>query len=360
MVKIVKKIILVPVWKNLKIPKHFGILLLLFALLIVAGCKDNQFIERQQVAISFYNCENFFDYVHTGNYNDYDFTPSGKYQYFRKEYERKLHNINTVFQSMGDHGKKIFPAIIGLAEVESRMVIDDMIGHAELRRLNYHYVITDGPDPRGINIAFLYRAEQFTLISSETIPIDLSSVNKNSKTRDILHIYGVLLKDTVHIFVNHWPSRREESEESETKRKIAAETLEKHISAIPNGRIIVMGDFNDNPDNRSISGVLKGSEDIRSTDQNTLYNPFLTFYESGMGTEKFDDNWNLFDQIMISRPLTHATKNHLHYESAEIYKPDFLISHKKDHEGEPLRSTIGPHCVNGYSDHFPVLLYLED
>ena len=281
-----------------------------------------QSAKDHELMIAFYNCENFFDTVDNPQKEDEEFTPSGKYHYTQKIYEAKQHNIATVIQSMGESKQHVAPAIIGLAEIENSTVLHDLVSQPEIARRSYKYIIYDGPDPRGINTAMLYDPAQFKLIASDPVHVDISQTIGKNITRDILHVYGVLGGDTVHLFVNHWPSRRGGEEESEPKRGYAAMTVRKYADSVmkkqPNAKVIVMGDLNDNPLNNSIARVLgcrpisiitEHPEQLVSGD---FYSPWADILQTGQGTESYKHEWNLFD-----------------------------------------------HWINGYSDHFPVAIYLR-
>ena len=339
--------------------KKFHLLfILLFTAVYFTGCKPMHYDD--DVLIAFYNCENFFDTTDNPNKNDDEFTPSGTYHYTQRSYEQKLHNIATVFQSMGSY--KTMPALIGLAEVENDAVLATLSRQPELERNNYHYVLTDGHDVRGINVGLLYNPERFRMLSHESIAI--KDKDTSMLTRDILHVFGILNTDTVDIFVNHWPSRRNENEIGySNNRIIVAKILKEQIDALvrthPPAKIIVMGDFNDNPTDSSINIVLCAKEHKASVYPTDLYNPYVNLYKNGSGTEAYQHNWNLFDQILLSGSLVNTTGKGLRYKEAIIYKPDFMTEHRKDIEGTPRRSYTGTRWHNGYSDHFPVMIILS-
>jgi len=334
--------------------------ILLFSLIIsvnyLAGCVQKS--NEHSIAVAFYNCENFFDPADNLAKDDEDFTPDGKYHYTQKIYEQKLHNIATVIQSMdGADG----PAIIGLAEVENSTVLNDLLRQPEIARRDYKYEWYDGPDPRGINVAMLYNPKYFRVLHSEPLHVDLSATDNKSITRDVLHVLGILAGDTVHAFINHWPSRIGGEDESGPKRAIAARVNRDAINALmqqnPNTKVILMGDFNDNPTDNSITGILGAKGDEQQVAVYGLFDPWANIYQAGNGTECFKHSWNLFDQIIISSTLLKSGNNRLYYEHAQIFKPEFIIDHYKGHEGEPHRSFVGTHWINGYSDHFPVMMY---
>ncbi len=337
-------------------PKFFLLLLTACALLLASCASDN---EGRQVAIAFYNCENFFDPADNPAKDDDEFTPQGKYHYTQKIYEQKLHNIATVLQTMNSGAG---PAIIGLAEIENNTVLTDLVQQPEIARRNYKYEWYDGPDPRGINVALVYDPARFVMLRSEALSVDLSGIEGKSHTRDVLYVYGILNGDTVHVFVNHWPSRKGGEGETDAKRVMAARVNRNTIDGIvkndPNAKVIVMGDFNDNPGDVSMATRLGAMAEQTAVAVADLYNPWASLYKSGQGTECFGGKWNLFDQVLISGSLLKNANHKLQYEKAEIFRPDFITDHYKGHDGEPHRSYAGTHWINGYSDHFPVILYL--
>ncbi len=237
------------------------LLLSLICFTSLNGCAQKT--DSHKITVAFYNCENFFDIVHNPVKEDEEFTPEGKYHYTQKIYEQKVHNIATVIQAMdGADG----PAIVGLAEVENNTVLNDLVRQPEIAQSrNYKYEWFDGPDPRGINVAMIYNPKYFRVIKSEPLHVDLSGTGGKSITRDVLHVYGVLDGDTVHVFVNHWPSRRGGEDISDPKRSIAATVnktaIEKLMSRNPNTKVILMGDLNDNPNSASITVVLDAKAD---------------------------------------------------------------------------------------------------
>ena len=325
-----------------------------------SGCAQKPGTDGHDVTIAFYNCENFFDTVDNPAKEDEEFTPEGKFHYTQKVYEQKVHNIATVIQSMdGNDG----PAIIGLAEIENNTVLNDLVNAPEIARRKYKFEWFDGPDPRGINVAMLYNPKYFRVLRSEPLHVDLTGVQGKVITRDVLHVYGILDGDTIDVFVNHWPSRIGGEEESGPKRAITAMVVKDAIASVmskkPASKVIVMGDLNDNPDDKSVHEVLGAKYTQNEVPVSGLYDPWEDIYKTGIGTEEYQHSWNLFDQIIISGAFLKNGNHKLHYNKAEIFKPDFIIDHYKGHEGEPHRSFVGTHWINGYSDHFPVLLYLE-
>lgn len=209
--------------------------------------------------IVFYNVENLFDTDNDSKTEDDDFTPEGKYEWSDGRYEKKLKNLSKVFQSM-DHGAGE-AAIIGLAEVENKAVVEDL-GNMIIPN-GYDVVHGESPDRRGIDVALLYRKDMVKKLDEDFIKIEFS--DRGYTSRDILYFKGQIGDDIVHVFVNHWPSRREGQQETEHRRLDAAKTLKKRIDKIKsddkNAQFILLGDFNDYPDNKSLTNVLNAKSE---------------------------------------------------------------------------------------------------
>lgn len=314
------------------------------------GCKT---APQGSVAIAFYNCELLYDTVDNPLTGDDDFTPEGKNKYGARLYGQKLHNMAVALQSMKDA-----PALVGLAEVENAHVLNDLAQQPELIKRVYKYVLREGADRRGMNVGLLYDARAFTVINSGLTAVPLADTET---TRGVLMVHGVLGEDTLYVLVNHWPSRRGGVEASAGRRAAAAGVVKTIVANIqahsPDARIVIMGDFNDNPTDKSLAQMLGACAAPEQVRPQGLYNPFVAMYAAGQGTEVYRHEWNLFDQILVSGTLLRGKG--LRYERAEIYKPAFLQSKHKDHKGEPYRSWLGSRWINGYSDHFPVVMHLS-
>lgn len=310
----------------------------------------------KRVAIAFYNCENFFDTEDNPMKDDDEFTPTGKFKYTYRIYKQKLHNIAKVVNDMGGNNDL---AMVGLAEVENSRVLKDLVNEPQLVARKYKYVWYDGPDPRGINVALMYDPQRFRLLSSKPVTINISGTGGKVVTRDALQATGVLGYDTVTVLVNHWPSRRGGDMASAPKRIIAANVNKQVAEGLwgknSNAKVIIMGDLNDNPDDESITKTLGAVADKQRVAKRGFYNPYAAIYNSGGGTEVYKKKWNLFDQIIVSGSLVQC-KN-LCYENAEVFKPNYIVDTYKGHEGEPHRSFKGSYWINGFSDHFPVVVY---
>lgn len=314
-------------------------------------------------AIAFYNLENFFNPEDNPLTDDDDFTPEGKNRYTEKVFEQKASNMARAIAALAKDVEQEGPALIGICEVEDDKAIKKMLSMPVLRDKHYRFVRFDGPDHRGINVALLYRSPYFKLIHAQSLHIDLKHL-ETAPTRDILFVKGVLLGDTVFVFINHWPARSGGQAASEPKRKAAAAVNKNAINQIlaqnPKAKIILMGDLNDDPINASIQEVLGAtSQDSKALEQNLLFNPWFEFYQKGIGSLCYQDRWNLFDQILLSAAWLDPHVGIWHYDKARVFNEHFLRTVFGKYKGYPHRSYSGSQWINGYSDHFPTIIYLK-
>ncbi len=317
----------------------------------------------QVAAVAFYNLENLFDTLHDAHKFDLEFTPNGENHYTSKVYHEKLHNLATVIAQLGTDLTPDGPALIGVAEIENDRVLHDLVAQPEIQKRNYHFVHFESPDARGIDVALLYSPKYFKVLKAEALYTDISRFSeKGGKTRDVLHVIGVLAGDTTHVFVNHWPSRRGGEAASAPLRAIAAQVSKRVIDSLmainPNTRVLLMGDLNDDPTSPSVKNVLGAKGNQKKVKPGELFNPWINFIEKGIGTLAYNDSWNLFDQIMLSSGWLHAKDDHWRYYRAEIFNRDFLKENFGRYRGYPHRSFDNGTWLNGYSDHFPVVVFL--
>lgn len=307
--------------------------------------------------IASYNIENLFD-TEDGPNDDAEFLPNSPKQWNQDKYQKKLEKLSEVILSM--HPKNIGPDVIGLIEVENKNVVEDLMKFGKLSEGKYQVIHYESADKRGIDVALCFKSENIKLIKSDFYrPHDDSDTS--FFTRDILHVTLLMgKKDTVHYFVNHWPSRRG-GEESEEKRILVADLLEKKIDSLRainiHTKIVVMGDFNDNPANWSITETLKAKTKKEDVREGHLWNAMADLASKGQGTHKYKNEWNLLDQFMLSHALVHYKKG-IRYHEAFIYNPDFIQEKEERFKGSPLRTFVGNKYLGGYSDHFPILLIL--
>ncbi len=308
------------------------------------------------VAIGFYNCENFFDTTDDPTKDDIENTPSAEV------YPQKLHNIASVFQKLGTDVTPDGPAIIGMAEVENDNVLKAVVAQPEIKNRNYQYIWYPTPDVRGISTAILYNPKYFKVISSRPLRVPLEKLGQTRPTRDILYVCGILSGDTVHLLVNHWPSKSGGEARSAPGRRLAAsvdkELIDSLLKVNPNSKILLMGDLNDNPTSEGVIEVLKAKADKKEVSLTDIYNPWINMYKKGMGTESYQGEWNLIDQIMITGGFVKNTNDKWKYYKEEIFNKDWLTNRVGKDKGLPHRSyTISHTWDNGYSDHFPVVMY---
>lgn len=318
------------------------------------------------IRLVFYNTENFFDTFDDSLTNDDEYTPMGMRGWSYNKFQRKLINISKVFLSIGGWEP---PEIIGMCEVENRFVLYKLTTDTPLSKIGYKIIHEDSPDPRGIDVAMIYRPDKFKPIMYRAIPIRFPN-DPNGRTRDILYVKGMVMgKDTLHVFINHWPSRYGGYAGTKPKRAFVASVLrhatDSLMRVVPDARIVIMGDFNDEPTDESITEVLKARSDSAQLSSTDLFN--MMYRLSGnwrSGTNKFRENWSLIDQIIVSSTLLHSkTGLYTYANGAHIYDAPFLLMEDKTYFGvKPFRTYLGPRYLGGFSDHLPVYLdiYLRE
>ena len=312
-------------------------------------------VRNNMQTVAFYNVENLFDLKNDKRKHDNDFLPGSIKNWTPKRYKNKLRKLGFAISNIGRRETGKHPALIGLAEVENAVVIKDLIASKHLENCNYNYVHFDSPDERGIDVALLYDTKAFKVVNSEAFAVSLTDVDGTPDyTRDVLLVSGVLDGENVHIIVNHWSSRREGEKETEFKRLASSEKVSYIIDSIKkedeHAKIMVMGDFNDTPQNNSVK---------RLVDDYNLYNPMETLRSFTRGSVKHRRQWFIFDQILVSTNFFKSSKNEFEFFKANIFDEDFLKLFKGPFKGSPFRTYVGPKYKGGYSDHFPVYTVLK-
>ncbi len=309
------------------------------------------------VTVAFWNVENFFDTLDNKAKNDEEFLPGAKKQWGSERYLTKIQHLG---QAVKEMNAKRGPDILGMAEIENKAVVEDLV-KAQFPEMKYEIVHIQSPDERGISTAMLFRTSIFKLVSVVGDTIHLSD---NHPTRLILHvILQGKNKVKVHVFVNHWPSRLGGEEKSEGNRIAAAKELRKNVDAVltadANAAIVIMGDFNDEPDNNSIKNELKAEQFIcdSANYSYSLHNLAWQKKRNGEGTLKYRNQWNMLDQIIVSSSVLKTPQKAFSYicNSFQVFKADYMIEHGEKYEGSPLPTYGGSKYLGGYSDHFPVL-----
>ncbi|TQD38488.1 endonuclease/exonuclease/phosphatase family protein [Haloflavibacter putidus] len=317
--------------------------------------------------IAFYNVENLFDTENDPTKYDEASPMMEMSAALREEvYPKKLKNMAKVIAEIGADVTKNAPAIIGVAEVENRKVLEDLVNEPVLRDKNYGIIHEDSPDERGIDVALLYRKDVFKpkSVSSHTLKLfRKNNPEKRDHTRDQLLVSGLLDGDEMHFIVNHWPSRSGGEAASRSKREKAAALNVKIIDSLmaidPYSKIVTMGDFNDGPYNTSIKEVLGAKAEKEDTKVKELYNPMENMQKKqGIGTIAYRDSWDLFDQIIISQAFLKEDYSTYQYYKAGVFNPNYLVNPRGKYKGYPFRSFSGGGFTGGYSDHFPVYIYV--
>lgn len=317
--------------------------------------------DYKPVIIGFYNLENLFDTIDNPMVQDEEFTPNGPRNYNGKIYADKLEKLATVISQMGIEINTDGPALLGVAEVENDTVLNDLVRQKLIEKRNYKIVHYDSKDARGIDVGLLYNPRYFKVEASDKIFVALPSGSKDAYyTRDILWVKGQLDGETVHIYVNHWPSRSGGEKRSEPGRLAAARACRNHIDSIaktePNAKIVIMGDLNDDPVNESITKVLGARPRTDEVNKGGLFNPWTELYKKGIGTLAYQDAWGLFDQIIISYPWLTRSQTGLFYYQQHIFFREYLVENRGRYKGYPMRTWDGNSYRGGYSDHFPTYL----
>ncbi|MEN8790524.1 MAG: endonuclease/exonuclease/phosphatase family protein [Flavobacteriaceae bacterium] len=314
-------------------------------------------------SVFFYNVENLFDTINDPKTFDDPRTTQGKDKWNAKRYNTKLDRLARVISSFGPIDSTKGPDLLGLCEVENHAVLDDLVHHPQLLGFQYGIIHGDSPDERGMDVALVYKRSAFIPIAFQEHRLWLFNEEQEVEyTRNQLVVAGQMDEEEYHIIVNHWPSRRGGEARSKPYRIAAAKLTDRILDSIKSlsedPRIIVMGDFNDNPIDASIKHVLKATGSKDSSTSETLFNPMEKLFRKGIGSLAYRDKWSLFDQIILSGNLTRKSKGRYYFWQAGVYKPDFLIDPRGRYKGYPFRTYAAGKYQGGYSDHFPVYVWL--
>ena len=337
--------------------------LVVFALLL--GTNAAQAQRRYSVyGIGFYNLENLFDTCHDAGKNDYEYLPDGTNKWTGLKYSHKLKNMAKVLAEMGtDWLPGVGCAAIGVAEVENAKCLTDLCNQAPLKARNFKFVHIEGPDQRGVDCALVYNPSLFKVRSQQLVPyIYKLSKDAQRATRGFLVVKGVLGGEDVAIIVCHLPSRGAESYYREEGGRQVREVKERLQKEDPNIKILIMGDMNDDPQDKSMAVALEAKRKIKDVPKNGLYNPWWDVLASGTGTLQYDGKWNLFDQIILSENLLHQEgandSGTLKLRRHQIFRRDYLFQKEGRYKGNTLRTHAGGVWLDGYSDHLPTVVYL--
>ena len=330
-----------------------GRIIIISLFILASSCGINKSTTNQSMAsvvnndttkVAFWNIENLFDIINDSTFDD-DFTPEGYNHWDSARYAKKLINLSFAIN-------QISAGIIGLCEVENRSVLEDLKSTCKLL-VNYAIVHYDSPDERGIDVALFFDASQYEAISSEAIQVKLAD---NDKTRDILKVVlqSIYTKDTLAVFVNHWPSRRGGLVASNPNRFKAAGVLRAAVNKTKHP-FIIMGDLNDGPSDSSVAYILGSCNPNTKKKSCSSYDLAATIKTDKQGSHCYRGNWNMLDHIILSPNLINGTSN-IQYKqnSFGLFKPDYLIQQSGKYKGYPARALAGGRFLDGYSDHLPV------
>lgn len=313
--------------------------------------------------IGFYNLENLYDTVDNPKVNDEEFLPNSERQYNSRIYKDKLERMSIVISQMGTDINPDGLAILGVAEIENDTVLTDLVNMPKLKDRKLKIVHYDSPDFRGVDVGMLYNPKYFKPLYSAPLFVKLPGGSKDSYfTRDILYAKGLMDGDTIHVFVNHWPSRSGGEERSIPARAAAAGVCKHVVDSLmainPQSKVIIMGDLNDDPISPSVVKVLKANGVEKKVKTTDLFNPWWEMYKKGIGTLAYQDAWGLFDQIIVSGNWLPKDQKGYFYQKASIFNKDFLVQKTGKFRGYSKRTWDGMTYNYGYSDHFPVYIML--
>lgn len=326
-----------------------------------AFCVQAQEKKRYSVyGVAFYNLENLFDTINNNGKYDKEFSPEGSYRWDGKKYWSKIKNISYAISQMPNKLTPQGPAVIGVSEIENITVLQDLVKADAIKDKNYQIVHHDSPDARGVDVGLLYNPSMFRVINVTNHRLVVPEL-PYFKTRDQMCVVGLLGGSRVAVIVNHWPSRRGGEKESSWLREAAA-SLSKSIAdslykVDPNIGVIVMGDLNDDPNNKSVAEVLGASKKKEDAGKGGFYNPFWEKLDKGIGSYIYRGHWDLFDQIIVNKNLVDGAGG-LKYYGAEVLNRQFLLQSDGQYKGYPHRTFSSGAWSNGYSDHLPTEIFL--
>lgn len=320
-----------------------------FLLIFLVGSGELLAQKKTVGAIGFYNVENLFDMEDNPDTDDEEYTPTGDRGWDQARYESKKTNIAKVLSTMANGAD-----IIGLCEVENLFVLNELVAAPAMKKFNYQVVHVESPDWRGIDCALIYKPDRFSMLNFRSLKFP----EADYRTRDILHVTGLYFGDTLEIFVNHWPSRFGGKAD---KRALSAELLRGAVDDLlaknPKSKIIIMGDLNDDPINKSVKKILRASN--KKLEEGDLYNATTDTFQQGIGTLSYRGAWNLFDQIIVSQGLLDGEGISYQKDSFSIFGPNWMRQSSGEYAGTPLRTFGGGVYLDGYSDHFPTYILIE-
>lgn len=335
-------------------------------LFVSVGTMQAQQKKYSVYAAGFYNLENLFDTCHDAGKNDYEFLPDGSYKWNGIKYSHKLRNLSKVLADMGTDmmSKNIGCAFIGVSEVENAKVLTDLLNTEPVSERGYRFAHIEGPDRRGVDCALLYNPRLFDVKDIHLYPfVQELAKDSNYHTRGFLTVKGIMAGEPLAVIVCHLPSRFNGSQYRESGARQMRHLKDSLMKAEPGLKVLVMGDMNDDPMDKSMAYGLGGKRNIKDVKEGDMYNPWWNILaKEGKGTLAYNGSWNLFDQILISHNLVNSDGakdySELKYLKHQIFRRDYLIQQEGKYKGNPKRTHAGGVWLDGYSDHLPVVMYL--
>lgn len=338
---------------------RFGFLIIFTASLLALNAQNQSF---KVGLIGFYNLENLFDTLDTPDVRDTEFTPAGAKNYNTRIYQEKLYNLSKVISEMGADLSPDGVALLGVSEIENRSVLEDLVAQPSIADRNYQIVHYDSPDRRGIDVGLLYNPKYFTVTESRAVPLMIYEEDGETRifTRDILLVGGEYDGEKMYVMVNHWPSRRG-GEAASARLRNAGALVCKNLTdsiraAVPDAKVVIVGDLNDDPTSPSVSQVLAASGKKNRVRKGGFYTPMWEFFRKGMGSNAWRDAWSLFDQIILSDNWLSEKQPGYRFYQAYIFNPNYMVQKSGHFIGYPYRTFSGDTYLGGYSDHFPVYM----
>lgn len=332
------------------------VLMVVVAGMISGSCTSQKRMLHNEYTVLSYNVENLFDTSDDPKVPDEEFLPSAEKKWNEERYQKKLNDLAKVISGVNPQDA---PEIVGLIEVENRAVLEDLISTQDLKKHKYGIIHEESPDFRGIDVALIYRPDAFSYLSHETLPVTFAD-DPEFKTRDILHVMGKIKNQTVHVFVNHWPSRIGGDEKTEPKRILAANVLKKKVDEVmasdSKANVVIMGDMNDEPVNVSLQETLGAKSPETGA---KLVNLMMPDDQKGEGTYFYSGNWNMLDNIVVSGEMITGKKVKIENNKGEIYRSEWMIFTNNKGAKTPNRTYVGDKYTGGVSDHFPVYFKMK-
>ena len=330
---------------------------LLFAWMMVYFISFPQQSKYKIAVVAFYNCEHFTDTV-----QKFLGENSSKRVYTPAMYNQKLNNIAHAIELTGTSETQAGAALLGIADVGSRWVLNDIVHHPSLKNRNYLFVFDNGKNEKFIDVALIYNPVYFSVEETKTLYADVK-LDEKFYANNILYVKGKLNDETVHIYINRWSWRTAEKQNNNVARWKAATVCRNHIDSTlqddSTAKILLLGTFNDEPDDYSLNEILKSTDDAKNIIANQLYNPWNYFLKKiKAGSTIFNSNWAMFDQIILSKNFLNKQQSGWFYYQSKIFNESFLCEPKGYFAGNPSPTWLGNDYHGGTSSHFPVYISL--